>query len=124
MLNKKRVGMLVVLAIIGAVVYNIYILNATNGIMEKAEKVAAGEIVVEGGTPYDRFSPLSENIYTEDIKRYFAYCGIKKGKIFITCVNVVNSDEEGVQKGRDWLTIEIEKTNNGEWEAVGTSNKP
>lgn len=52
--------------------------------------MATGEVTVESGTPYDRFSPWGENIYTCDIKRYFALCVIEKGKIYVTCVNVVN----------------------------------
>lgn len=89
-----------------------------------AEKVAAGEVTVESGTPYARFRPLDEDIYTSNIKRYFAHCGIEKGKIFVTCVNVVKHDNGEEEKGRDWLTILIERTEDGKREAVGTVGEP
>ena len=118
-MNKKRGKKMIILILIILAAYYIYALCVTNRVMETARKVAAGEISAESGTPYARFEPLGENMYTCDIKRYFVYCGIKKGKIFVTCVNVVISDDGEVQKGRDWLVILIEKTDEGEWEAVG-----
>lgn len=57
-------------------------------------------MTVESGTPYARFRPLGENVYTCDIKRYFAYCGIEKGKIYVTCVNVANYDDGKENKER------------------------
>ena len=118
-MNKKRGKKMIILILIILAAYYIYALCVTNRVMETARKVAAGEIIAESGTPYARFEPLGENMYTCDIKRYFVYCGIKKGKIFVTCVNVIISDDGEVQKGRDWLVILIEKTDEGEWEAVG-----
>lgn len=115
---------MIVLIFLMFVLYYIYVLFVTNRVIETAKKVVAGEIIVERGTPYDRFGPLGDNIYTCDIKRYFAYCGIKKGKIFITCVNVIDYGNGEVQRGRDWLAIIIEKKDSGEWEAVSTVNKP
>lgn len=90
--------------------------------METARKVAAGDIVVERGTPYARFSPLTENSYTVDIVRYFAYCGINKGKIYVTCVDVLEHDDGEVNRGRDWFMILIERTEEG-WVAVRTFGK-
>lgn len=123
-LGKKRGGKMIIFVLIIVFIYYIYVLFATNGVMKMAKKVAAGEVTVESGTAYDRFSPLSVNIYTSNIKRYFAYCGIKKGKIFVTCVNVVKYDNGEEGRGRDWFTILIERTEDGEWEAVGTVGRP
>lgn len=118
-LNKKRGRKIIISIFIILAAYYIYALCVTNGVMETARKVAAGEIIVESGTPYAIFSPLGENIYKCDITRYFVYCGINKGKIFVTCVLVIISDDGEVQKARDWFEILIEKTDEGEWEAVG-----
>lgn len=123
-MNKKIAGRIIIFVLIAALIYYIYVLFATNGVMKMARQVAAGEVTVESGTPYARFSPLSEDIYTTNIKRYFAYCGIKKGKIFVTCVNVVKHDNGEEDRGGDWLTILIERTEDGKWEAVGTFNEP
>ena len=82
--------------------------------------VAAGEVTVESGTPYARFRPLGENIYTCNVTRYFAYCGMEKGKIYVTCVNVVKNDDDTESKGRDWFVILVERTLDGTWESVGT----
>lgn len=123
-LNKRRGRKIAISIFIILAAYYIYALCVTNRVMETARKVATGEIIVESGTPYARFRPWGENVYTCDIKRYFVYCGIKKGKIFVTCVDVTKSEDGEVQKGRDWLVILIEKTDEGEWEAVGTMGKP
>ncbi len=121
----KNTGIKIIIAVFAIfAVYYIYVLHVTDGIMDMAEKVAAGEAAVEDGTPYDWFRPLSDNIYKSDIKRYFAYCGIKNGKIFVTCENVIISDDGEVKKGRDWFVILIKKTDDGIWEAVGVENKP
>lgn len=124
-LNKKRGGkMIIFILIIIFIIYYVYVLFATNEVMQMAKKVAAGEVIVASGTPYDRFSPLGEKIYTCNIRRYFAYCGIEKGKVFVTCVNVVSYNDGKENKGRDWLVILIEKTEDGKWEAIGTVSKP
>lgn len=102
--------------------YYTYVLVSTDRIMETARKVATGDIVVERGTPYARFLPLREHIYTVDIKRYFAYCGMKKGKIYVTCVNVVEHSDGEVSKEKDWFVILIERTEEG-WMAVRTFGK-
>lgn len=122
---KKKIGIKIIIVVfILFAAYYIYVLHATNEIMEMAKKVAAGEVIAENGTPYARFSPLSENIYTCNIKRYFAYCGVENGKIFITCENVIEFEDGDVEKGRDWLAIIIKRTDDGKWEAVGVDNKP
>ena len=121
-MGRKRIRKMVILMFLVLIIYYIYVLAITNNIMETARKVAAGDIVVESGTPYARFSPLGEHIYTTDIKRYFTYCGIKKGKIYVTCVNVVEHSDGTVNKGRDWFVILIERTEEG-WEAVRTFGK-
>ncbi len=123
-MSKKRGGKMVIFVLIIVFIYYIYVMFATSDVMKMAKKVATGEVTVESGTPYARFRPLGENIYTRNIKRYFAYCGIKKGKIFVTCVNVINSDNGEEHTGRDWLIILIEKTKDGKWEAVGTVGEP
>lgn len=115
---------MMIFALIIVSIYYIYVLFATSDVMKMAKKVATGEVTVESGTPYARFRPLGENVYTCNIKRYFAYCGIEKGKIFVTCVNVINSNDGKEHTGRDWLIILIKKTKDGEWEAVGTVGKP
>ena len=123
-LNKRRGKKVIIFVLIIIFIYYIYVLIATNGVMKMAKKVAAGEVTVESGTPYARFRPLGENIYTCNVTRYFAYCGMEKGKIYVTCVNVVKNDDDTESKGRDWFVILIEKTENGTWEAVGTFGKP
>lgn len=123
-LSKKRIGKIIIFALIIVSIYYIYVLIATNGIMKTAREVAAGEVTVESDTPYARFSPRGEHKHTCNIKRYFAYCGIEKGKIFVTCVDVINFNDGKVHTGRDWLTIFIEKTEDGEWEAVRTLVDP
>ena len=123
-MNKKRVGKVMIIIFVILIAYYIYVLTTTNGIMETAKKVATGEVTVESGTPYARFRPLGENIYICNIKRYFAYCGIEKGKIFVTCVNATKLNNGKEHMGRDWLVILIEKTKDGGWEAVGTVGKP
>ncbi len=123
-MNKKRGGKVIIFVLIMVFIYYIYVLLATNAVMKMAKKVASGEVTVESGTPYARFRPLGENVYTCDIKRYFAYCGIEKGKIYVTCVNVANYDDGKENKGRDWLVILIERTGDGKWEAVGTVGRP
>ena len=122
MLGRKKIRKMIIFMILVLIVYYMYVLMATNNIMETAKKVAAGDIVVERGTPYARFRPLREHIYTVDIKRYFAYCGIKKGKIYVTCVNVVEHSDGEVSRGRDWFVILIERTEEG-WVAVRTFGK-
>lgn len=92
--------------------------------MKTAREVAAGEVTVESGTPYATFSPLGDHFYTCNIKRYFAYCGIEKGKIFVTCVYVKNLNNDEEHMVRDWLTIFIEKTEDGKWEAVRVFSQP
>ena len=123
-LNKKRGKKMIIFVFVMLFIYYVYVLFATNGIMQMAKKVAAGEVIVDGGTPYARFSPGSEYKYTCDIRRYFAYCGIKKGKIFVTCVNVMRSSDGKVYRGRDYFEVLIEKTEDGKWEAVGTFGEP
>lgn len=123
-LNKKRGEKMIIFVFIIIFIYYLYVLFATNEVIQMAKKVAAGEIIVESGTPYDRFSPLGENIYTCNIRRYFAYCGIEEGKVFVTCVNVVKDNEGKENKGRDWLVILIKKTEDGKWEAIGTVSRP
>lgn len=105
-------------------IYSIYVMSVTSDVMKMAKEVAAGEVIVESGTPYARFRPLGKKIYTRNIKRYFTYCGIKKGKIFVTCINVIDSDNGEEHTGRDWLIILIEKTKDGKWKAVGTVGEP
>lgn len=122
--NKRRVKKIIIFVLIIIFIYYIYVLIATNGVMKMAKKVAAGEVTVESGTPYARFEPLGENIYTCDVTRYFAYCGMEKGKIYVTCVNVVKKDDGTESRGRDWFVILIERTEDGTWEAVGTVGKP
>lgn len=117
-----KVKKIIILMLLIFSVYYIYVLAATNNIMETARKVAAGDIVAESGTPYARFSPLGEHIYTTDIKRYFTCCGTKKGKIYVTCVNVVLHSDGKVNKGKDWFVILIERTEEG-WVAVSTFGK-
>ncbi len=56
-LSKKRVGKIIIFALIIVSIYNIYVLIATNGIMKTARKVAAGEVTVESDTPYARCNP-------------------------------------------------------------------
>lgn len=114
---------MIIIIILVLSVYFIYVLMSTNKIMETARKVAAGDIVVERGTPYARFSPVNERIYTVDVKRYFAYCGVNKGKIYVTCVNVVEYGNGTVNRGRDWFMIRIERTSEEGWVAVGISGK-
>ena len=123
-LNKRRGKKIIIFVLIIIFIYYIYVLIETNGVMKMAKKVAAGEVTVESGTPYARFRPLGENIYTCNVTRYFAYCGMEKGKIYVTCVNVVKNDDGTESKGRDWFVILIEKTEDGTWEAVGTVGKP
>ena len=123
-LNKRRGKKIIIFVLIIIFIYYIYVLIETNGVMKMAKKVAAGEVTVESGTPYARFRPLGENIYTCDVTRYFAYCGMEKGKIYVTGVNVVKNDDGIESKGRDWFVILIEKTEDGTWEAVGTVGKP
>lgn len=123
-LDKKRGKKIIVFVLIIIFIYYTYVLIATNGVMKKAKEVATGEVTVESGTPYARFRPLGENIYTCNVTRYFAYCGMEKGKIYVTCVNVVKNDDDTESKGRDWFVILIEKKEDGTWEAVGTVGKP
>ncbi len=123
-LNKKRGKKIIVFVLIIIFIYYTYVLIATNGVMKKAKDVAAWKVTVESGTPYARFRPLGENIYICNVTRYFAYCGMEKGKIYVTCVNVVNNDDDTESKGRDWFVILIEKKEDGTWEAVGTVGKP
>ena len=123
-LDKRRGKKINILVLIIIFIYYIYVLFATNGIMKMAKKVAAGEVTVESGTPYARFRPLGENIYTCNVTRYFSYCGMEKGKIYVTCVNVVKNDDDTESKGRDWFVILIERTEDGTWEAVDTVGKP
>ena len=123
-LDKRRGKKIITLVLIIIFIYYIYVLFATNGIMKMAKKVAAGEVTVESGTPYARFRPLGENIYTCNVTRYFAYCGMEKGKIYVTCVNVVKNDDDTESKGRDWFVILIERTEDGTWEAADTVGKP
>lgn len=123
-MNKRRGKKIIIFVLIIIFIYYIYVLFATNGIMKMAKNVAAGEVTVESGTPYARFRPLGENIYTCNVTRYFAYCGMEKGKIYVTCVNVVKNDDGTESKGRDWFVILIERTEDGTWEAVGTVGKP
>lgn len=123
-LDKRRGKKIIILVLIIIFIYYIYVLFATNGIMKMAKKVAAGEVTVESGTPYARFRPLGENIYTCNVTRYFAYCGMEKGKIYVTCVNVVKNDDDTESKGRDWFVILIERTEDGTWEAADTVGKP
>lgn len=123
-MNKKGVRKMVIIFFVILIAYYIYVMIATNGIMKEARKVAAGEVTVESDTPYARFSPRGEHKHTCNIKRYFAYCGIEKGKIFVTCVDVINFNDGKVHTGRDWLTIFIEKTEDGEWEAVRIFSQP
>lgn len=105
-------------------IYYIYCLYVTKDIMDYANRVAQGEIIVESGTPYARFRWKGENYYSYDIKRYFTYCGLKKGRIYVTCMDIVAVDSDGtVHGGRDWFYIAIEKVD-GEWEAVRCVPEP
>lgn len=121
-MSKKRGKKMIIIILLIFIVYYIYVLAVTNKIMETAKSVAAGDIVVESGTPYARFSPWKENVRTDNIKRYFAYCGINKGKIYVTCVDIVEHDDGKVNRGRDWFVILIERTDKG-WVAVRTFGK-
>lgn len=74
-------GVCIVLVLV--FVYYVYCLYVTKDIMDYANRVAQGEIVAESRTPYGRFRWKGENDYTYDIKRYFTYCGLTRGRIYI-----------------------------------------
>lgn len=108
-------GVCIVLVLV--FVYYVYCLYVTKDIMDYANRVAQGEIVAESRTPYGRFRWKGENDYTYDIKRYFTYCGLTRGRIYITCKDRLVDSDGKLHESRDWFYIVIEKED-GEWRAV------
>lgn len=103
-------------------VYHLYCLYATEDIMDDIDKASKGEIEVESGSPYAGFQG-DENDCTYDIVRYFTYCGLKEGKIYITCKDRYVFDDGEVSESSDWFYIEIEKAD-GKWRAVRCVGEP
>ena len=115
-------GICIVLAIF--FIYYVYCLYVTKDIMDYANRVAQGEITVESRNPYATFCWNGENDYTYDIKRYFTYCGLTQGRIYVTCMQRVAVDDDGtIHESRDWFYIEIEK-GDGKWKAVRCVGEP